>query len=269
MSHRVACALAFALLTLLGCDEPEPAAAPSPEAPEPEAEATPQEAPPPDPSEACARVIVVSWAGAVAAADDVTRTEAEARARADALRTRIADGEAFADVARAESDASATGPRGGLMGTYARAEWPEIHAPIRDPIFALHEGELGEPIRAPYGWVVAQRCPVEKVHTRHILVRFEGARNADDVERTREEARALATDLRGRAVEDGADFAALAREHSEDASAERGGDVGSLGRGRLAPAYEEAAFALAPNEVSEVVETEFGFHVIQRLPDPR
>lgn len=259
--------LLVAALMAFGCDEPEVTEAPGPP-PGSETETEPEpELPAPHPDEACARVIVVAWQGALAAGDDITRSEADARARADALRARIEGGATFADVARAESDASATGPRGGLMGTYTREDWPPVHAPIQDAIFALRDGELSEPIRAPYGWVIAERCEVEKVHTRHILVRFQGARNADDVTRSRDEARALATDLRAQATADDADFAALAREHSEDGSAQSGGDVGELGRGRLAPAYEEAAFALRPGEVSDVVETEFGFHVIQRMPD--
>ena len=63
----------------------------------------------------------------------------------------------------------------------------------------------------------------------------------------------------------GADFEALAKKRSEDSSAERGGDLGSVGRGLFAPAYETAAFALKPGELSAVIETDFGFHVIQRV----
>ena len=64
----------------------------------------------------------------------------------------------------------------------------------------------------------------------------------------------------------GADFAAIAREASEDGSAQRGGDLGEFGRGMMVPPFEEAVFGLQANGVSEVVETDFGFHVIQRLP---
>jgi parvulin-like peptidyl-prolyl isomerase len=99
-----------------------------------------------------------------------------------------------------------------------------------------------------------------------VLIRFAGARNAPpELTRTRDEARAAIDVVRAELL-GGADFADLARERSEDGSAERGGDVGTLGRGRMAEAYELAAFALAENELSVVVETEFGFHVIQRLP---
>jgi parvulin-like peptidyl-prolyl isomerase len=252
----------------IGCGErspePSPAASSATEAPSAASE-SPADAPEP---EACAQVIVVAWQGATATADAITRSETEARARAEALRQRVDAGEDFAMLARSESDAVSSGPRGGLLGTYARDEWPRAHLPIRDAVFGLEVDQTSDVIHAPYGYVIARRCPVQKVRTRHILVRYRGARNADDTfTRTREEARARAGVLHAQAVEAGADFAALARQHSDDASAPQGGDLGSVGRGRLAPHYEQAAFDLQPGDVSDVIETEFGFHVIQRLPD--
>ncbi len=123
-------------------------------------------------------------------------------------------------------------------------------------------------VRAPYGYDVARRCPVEKIHTRHILIRFAGARRAsDDVTRDEAEARAFAEQVRARVTAPGADFAAVAREVSEDGSAERGGDLGMVGRGLLAQSYEEAAWALEVGEVSAVVQSPFGFHLIERLAD--
>jgi peptidyl-prolyl cis-trans isomerase C len=61
----------------------------------------------------------------------------------------------------------------------------------------------------------------------------------------------------------GADFARLARTYSNDASRERGGDLGVVPRGQAQPAFEQAAFALSPGDVSDPVETVFGFHVIK------
>ncbi|MCC6873557.1 MAG: peptidylprolyl isomerase [Sandaracinaceae bacterium] len=266
-TSRLAVLFAFALVA---CGE-DPPIAPRVPAPPPAPAPPPTPAPvaAPEADEACARVIVVAWQGAEHAAPAVTRSEAEARARAESLHARVdASPESFADVARAESDAASSGPRGGLLGTYTRADWPAAHEPIRDAVFALSVGQVSQVVRAPYGWVVLRRCPVEKVHTRHILIRYAGARRApEDVTRTREQARALAEQTRARATAPGADFAAVAREVSEDGSAENGGDIGVTGRGLLAEAYEGAAYALGPNEISQVVETDFGFHVIQRLPD--
>ena len=59
-------------------------------------------------------------------------------------------------------------------------------------------------------------------------------------------------------------FDALARSMSDDKTAKRGGRVGNFNRGTMVPAFEEAVIALAPGEISEVVESPFGFHVIRR-----
>lgn len=98
-----------------------------------------------------------------------------------------------------------------------------------------------------------------EVRARHILIKApEGAG-----EKTRAEARkkvgAIAAKVKG-----GADFAALARKESQDeGSAKEGGDLGFFGKGRMVTPFEEAAFSLAPGQVSEVVETPFGFHLIR------
>ena len=94
-----------------------------------------------------------------------------------------------------------------------------------------------------------------QVRASHILLRVDG----DDDEAVAARAAALAAEARG-----GADFAELAREHSEDeTNAESGGDLGSFGRGRMVPEFENAAFAMAAGEISDPVRSPFGFHVIQ------
>jgi len=267
MTIRNVTTMLCALLALTGCEDEAPDAPTGPTAPDPEVtEPEVEEAPAPDPNEACAQVIVVAWAGAQYAADDVERDQAAARQKAEELRTRIEGGEDFAELARAESDASSTGPRGGLMGTYTRDEWPAPHMAIRDALFGLSVAQVSEVVEAPYGWVVMRRCRVEKIHTRHILIRYEGARNApDEISRSKEEALILAGELRVALSQDGADFAVIATERSEDGSAERGGDMGEMGRGRLAPEYEAAAWDLAAGAISDPIETEFGYHIIQRM----
>lgn len=94
----------------------------------------------------------------------------------------------------------------------------------------------------------------EKVRVRHILI---DERSCDAGKRIAQ--------LRDLARAPGADFGALAREHSQDpGSAKRGGDLGFIEPGRTAAAFEKAAFALAkPGDVSEVVRTEFGLHIIR------
>lgn len=259
-----------ALLAGVGCKSkvasptPPPTPPPTPAA---SVVAAPTPAPSPANDEACAQILVVSWRGAERAPATVTRDESAARARIEELRTRVEQGADLTLLARTESDAPASAARGGLMGTFSRTDWPPIHEGLRQPVFALGVGGLSEAVRMPYGYVLARRCPVEKVHTRHILVRYLGAKNAGpEITRTKAAAAARAAELRNTLL-DGADFAVVARASSDDSSASRGGDVGSVGRGRLAPEYELVAFGLRPHQVSNVVETEFGFHLIERLPD--
>ena len=100
---------------------------------------------------------------------------------------------------------------------------------------------------------------------RHILVQYQGsARAGANVTRDKEEARQRAEDAARRAKLPGADFEALARELSDGPTSVRGGDLGQFGRRRMHPDFERAAFGLSPGSVSDVVETPFGFHVIQR-----
>jgi peptidyl-prolyl cis-trans isomerase C len=99
----------------------------------------------------------------------------------------------------------------------------------------------------------------EQVRARHILVRAD--KNAEAAERSA--ARQRLADIRQKAMA-GEDFAALAQAHSEDpGSKEKGGDLGFFGRGSMVKPFEEASFALALNQISEIVETEYGYHLIQ------
>jgi parvulin-like peptidyl-prolyl isomerase len=82
---------------------------------------------------------------------------------------------------------------------------------------------------------------------------------------TEAEALALALDLRQR-LENGEDFATLAAEYSDDTgSAAKGGDLGWFGRGKMVPVFEDAAFSLAPGEISQPIRSDFGYHIIQVL----
>lgn len=99
------------------------------------------------------------------------------------------------------------------------------------------------------------------VKARHILVRPETG--AAGSEKARADAKGKIEGLLGK-VRSGVDFAALAKQNSEDpGSASQGGDLGWFQQGIMIKAFEDAAFALEKGEVSGVVETEFGFHIIK------
>jgi hypothetical protein len=104
-----------------------------------------------------------------------------------------------------------------------------------------------------------QEQPGGEVRARHILFRVPPDASAE----VRQELTTRAQQVQQQAA-GGADFAALARQHSEDpGSAEQGGDLGYFARGQMVPPFEEAAFALEAGQVSGLVETPFGIHVIK------
>ena len=128
-------------------------------------------------------------------------------------------------------------------------------------------GSIVGPVRSPAGFHVLK--VVERVtagmpttvvqnHARHILLRT-GPQLSESA------AAARLADYRRRVQTGQADFAALAREHSQDGSAKEGGDLGWASPGRYVPEFEQALEALKPGDVSEPIVTRFGVHLIQLL----
>ncbi len=100
----------------------------------------------------------------------------------------------------------------------------------------------------------------ERVHVRHILLKTTG-KPPDEIPKIQAKAEDLLKQLKA-----GADFATLARKYSDDsASAPKGGDLGWIVRGQTVPNFENAAFSLKPKEISGVIKTEYGFHILQVL----
>ena len=110
-------------------------------------------------------------------------------------------------------------------------------------------------IQRAYRQNIDQYTQPEQVRASHILLNTEGKDEA--------EVRARAEDLL-KQLKAGADFEALAKAHSQDAaSAARGGDLDFFGRGRMVPEFEQVAFTLPVGQLSDIVRTQFGFHIIK------
>ncbi len=105
----------------------------------------------------------------------------------------------------------------------------------------------------------------QTIEASHILIAYAGAMRADPaITRTSDEARQLATDLLSQIQTGAITFEDAAVEYSDCPSGVDGGALGQFGRGAMVPEFEDAAFALEVGEVSGVVETAFGFHIIKR-----
>ncbi len=115
-----------------------------------------------------------------------------------------------------------------------------------------------EEIKASYEENIDDFVIQEQVRARHIL--FKVPPDAD--EKKVEEIRKRAEEIRARAKKK-EDFVSLAEKYSEGPTAKKGGDLGFFPRGRMVKAFEDAAFSLKPGELSRVVRTQFGFHVIK------
>lgn len=102
----------------------------------------------------------------------------------------------------------------------------------------------------------------DQINASHILLMYAGSERSRAT-RSKEEAQTQIADI-AQQLSSGADFAALAREHSDCGSAQAGGDLGSFGRGQMVKGFEDAAFGLDVGATSGVVETPFGFHIIRR-----
>lgn len=114
-------------------------------------------------------------------------------------------------------------------------------------------------IKAYYDSHAAEFTVPARARTRHILITFRSGEGAG----AREAARKKALDILKR-VRAGEEFEALAKQFSEDrGSAPQGGDLGEITRGEVVKEFGDAAFALSPGQVSNLVESQFGFHIIK------
>ena len=131
------------------------------------------------------------------------------------------------------------------------------------PAFKLKVGQISDPVDSVFGYLIFRRVALEAVTASHILLTFEGALRATK-KRNRKEAKKLAEKILNE-IKSGADFAELARQHSDGPSGPKGGELGRFTRGQMVPEFDQVVFSLKPGAVSGVVETQFGYHIIKRI----
>jgi len=186
-----------------------------------------------------------------------------AKKRAEDIRRQLKAGADFEQIAVSYSQ-GADALKGGGLGWKKPGELPEL---FLGALKSMSPGDISETLRSPNGFHIlklndkrgaAQAEAVTQTHVRHILLRTSEIQSLED-------ARQKLLNLRER-VENGDDFATLARAHSEDtASTASGGDLGWVNPGMMVPEFEKAMNALKPNQLSQPVRTSFGLHLIQVL----
>ena len=182
------------------------------------------------------------------------------RRRALQALAELRKGADFAQMAATYSDAP-DAMQGGSLGWRPSGRLPPL---FLETLERLQAGEVSDILRSPNGFHLlkllekrgkAAATGVQQTHVRHILLRArEGLSEAEARERLQR--------LRDRIVA-GDDFAELARLHSEDASAAKGGDLGWVAAGDTVPEFERVMNALRDKEISAPVQTPFGWHLVQ------
>lgn len=185
------------------------------------------------------------------------------RSRADQALLQLKRGDDFAKVAASYSDAP-DALSGGSIGLRPVNRLPGLYA---DAAEKMKPGELSEILRSPAGFHIIKLIErrggamavqsVQQTHARHILIKI------NELVSEAEAKRKLVA-LKER-IDNGADFAELARLNSNDLSASKGGDLGWLYQGDTVPEFEKAMGGLKINEISQPVKTQFGWHLIQVL----
>ena len=190
-------------------------------------------------------------------------TQAEAKARQLLQRARA--GEDFSKLARENSDAAGAAQNGGVIETRTADRLPSLYV---DAVRDLQPGAISDLLRSSAGFHIVKvldrkklgtaGMTVTQTHARHILLR-PSAQLSEEAARQK-----LATFKRQ--VEAGqADFAELARQFSQDASAKNGGDLGWASPGMFVPEFEGVLNSLKPGQISDPLVSRFGVHLIQLL----
>ena len=186
----------------------------------------------------------------------------KAQSKADELVKKLRAGQDFTQTALSDSE-DGNALKGGDLGWRTLKDVPTLFS---DKVSQMSSGEVSDPIRSPSGFHIIKMLEVKgldnhiitKTKVRHILIKTNEL--VDD-----EEARKRLLALKARIL-DGDDFAVLARAHSDDkGSALKGGSLDWVGPGDLVKPFEETMSKLGIKQISEPVQTQFGWHLIQVL----
>ncbi len=191
---------------------------------------------------------------------------ADRRKRAETALAQLKSGADFAKVAASFSDGT-DAMVGGELGWRSASRLPQLFV---DAIENLKQGEVAPILRSANGFHIlklvgkrtaslvkaAQTNMVQQTHARHILIKVNQIVSATD-------ARRKLLEVKARLDNKAAKFEELAQLYSNDLSASKGGDLGWVYPGDTVPEFERAMNALKPGEVSEPVESPFGYHLIQ------
>lgn len=198
----------------------------------------------------------------IAVPDNSTPVQVQALAeRAADIARRARNGENFADLAKTHSQTADRGANGGDMGLRPADRYPDL---FLEATQGLNAGEVAAPVRSAAGFhilkVVERRqittLLVTQTRARHILLR-------PSAQMSQAQAVARLTEVRKALLSGKADFAAVAREMSQDGSAQQGGDLGWANPGMFVPEFEQAMNRLRPGQVAEPLVSRFGVHLIE------
>jgi peptidyl-prolyl cis-trans isomerase SurA len=187
---------------------------------------------------------------------------AELQTKALQISKRAKAGENFATLAASFSQATDKGANGGEMGLRPADRYPTLFV---DNTQNLTKGDISEPVRSGAGFHILKvldkkqtelsNTTIVQTRARHILLRI-----SNELNETAARNRLLTYKQR---IQAGSDFAELARQFSQDGSAQTGGDLGWASPGQFVPEFEEVMVRLRPGQVSDPLVSRFGVHLIQ------
>jgi len=191
-----------------------------------------------------------------------TRTEAENLSLQLSVLCTMADRD-FAELAMQYSEDPSTKNNGGYLGIFQKGE---MVLPFEVKTFGMKIGDIKGGIETALGFHVIKRLPVHRANASHILVSWKGARSAAvGIKRNRSQALLLAQELSAQLSKSPDQFCDVASKFSDDTGTRFDcGNVGQVVPGKLNNAVEGVLFRMSPGEISDVIETDFGYHIIRR-----